>query len=123
MSTEKRPPITIERRQEIFAKDYLTVVDMQDILGLDYNTAATLKNWHDTKFKDYEKNARRYLKRLWELENAIESGTLKFLIEEIEQRESLAKALGFSPDCNPYYIAVECKKMAEFWEKSFKEEV
>lgn len=42
MSTEKRPPITIERRQEIFAKDYLTVVDMQDILGLDYNTAAKI---------------------------------------------------------------------------------
>lgn len=38
--TAKRPPITVERRREIFAKDYLTIDDIQDLLGLDYGSAA-----------------------------------------------------------------------------------
>lgn len=34
--------MTYSRREEIFSKDYITIADMQDLLGLTYNDAAIL---------------------------------------------------------------------------------
>ena len=32
--------MTYSRREEIFSKDYITIADMQDLLGMGYNEAA-----------------------------------------------------------------------------------
>ena len=32
--------MTYSRREEIFSKDYITIADMQDLLGMAYNDAA-----------------------------------------------------------------------------------
>lgn len=34
--------MTIERRREIFAKDFLTVCEIEELLGVDYQTAARI---------------------------------------------------------------------------------
>ena len=34
--------MTIEQRKEMFSKDFLTVADIQELLGLDYQTAAKI---------------------------------------------------------------------------------
>ncbi|MDE7406444.1 MAG: hypothetical protein K2M89_06200 [Clostridiales bacterium] len=34
--------MTYDKRSEILSKDYLTIADMQDLLGLSYNDAAKL---------------------------------------------------------------------------------
>lgn len=41
--------MTYEKREQIFAKDYLTIADLQELLGLSYNTAAKLMR--NIKFK------------------------------------------------------------------------
>lgn len=34
--------MTYEEREEIFSKDYLTIADIQNLLGVDYQTSAKL---------------------------------------------------------------------------------
>lgn len=34
--------MTYAEREEIFSKEYLSISDIQKLLGLDYNTASTL---------------------------------------------------------------------------------
>lgn len=34
--------MTYSRREEIFSKDYISIADMQDLLGMSYNDAAIL---------------------------------------------------------------------------------
>lgn len=41
--------MTSERRKEIFAKDYLTISDLQELLGLSYQMAA--RKMREIKFK------------------------------------------------------------------------
>ena len=40
---------------------------------------------------------------------------------EIERQENFAKQQGFTPDCSPYYIALQYRKRAEAAEEKLKE--
>lgn len=72
--------------------------------------------------------------RLAELEDKIESGELGDISElneayqelianrdaDIENQERFAEQEGFTPDCTPYYIALQYKKRAEVAERKAK---
>ena len=55
------------------------------------------------------------------LMNGVIGDLLRERDEEIKQRERFAEQEGFTPDCSPYYIALQYKHKMEVAERALKE--
>ena len=84
------------------------------------------------KFLDTYHKVPKYCSLYKEREDLIETtkyGKLKHIVKElieernaeIERQENFAKQEGFTPDCSPYYIAMQYKHRAEAAEARLKE--